>query len=72
MKEHKENLSIQIKTQRVPSLSFFLSVSTLFKFVFLGFLVFFGCIQLFVLAASIFQYKMLSPLSFHLGNLPTV
>ncbi len=45
MKEHKENLSIQIKTQRVPSLSFFLSVSTLFKFVFLGFLVFFGCIS---------------------------
>ncbi|ABX42754.1 FecCD family ABC transporter permease [Lachnoclostridium phytofermentans] len=45
MKVYKENLSIQIKSNGVLNHSFFLSVPTVFKFVFLGFLLLFSCIS---------------------------
>ncbi len=44
MKEYKENLSIQIKSNGVFNHSFFLSIPTVFKFLFLGFFLFFSCI----------------------------
>lgn len=44
MKEFKEDLSIQIKPKKILNFFFYLSIPTVFKFVFLGFLLFFSCI----------------------------